>query len=1095
MPRPSLQRTSVHTTPASNPPRYNKKIEEDRRTSVRTIPASSPSRHNKKMEEDRRTSSPKTKEIEAHDKKTYKIDGKQRTREDSPEGTCPAKKKVLSEEPKSKIPLYGQCQFTQSHDLLVRNLSGTSSMSRCPCLMSSTKKNVAKKRAAGGIARRVSGPIGSPVSDVEEVLQTTEPDLPGADIHSLWCMICHDSAEGDIVLYKCDVCPHIMCSCCINVPASHVGLVQHVDVFFLCLSCHSQRCLRKPAPYIGFYSTGLPEQGGRPVLLHFLRFNGKFETSSYTLMASTPITVIHFILSSKTEVITPIPLLSHYLKYFFPNGGYTYLEVVFDVATHEKINAYTHMQQTILNKIVGGYFQVLSTVFSPRDSLLKAANMVFLMCSSIVAYEDSFVELKQAILNLEVTSAIIFPATRFQPLVATNFLLAMAELVVVEQLDLHNVFPALLFLFNRLGQHSKVILMTRDDSANSPRLLVTTFACAHMQTQPWGIEVPGQCPLCGSTNSWSEKVGVAVLNKSEDANAQDWATVARYIYTCTYIGCGKSQEKPSHRFYMDKPPGVLVNAAKSKTSGWFKSPSTIFPPPPLVQSSPTRNLINFVFKVEHLHTIRNQIVTKHKSLEDSVVLPKGLRKFLTNEDDIRAEEEILGAEQDQDEASGVLPEEREAAARPKDAGFYKKEITDWDVAQKLFKEEINDYDKEEQSKLGEKHSIKFCMRNAREWFKNMTPTQEKEIQDAKEKWDTKGAPAESQAMYQKRNLKKILEDFTEQICCTMGCRVVMLVSHKKISDQTLNVIVYESKAVNSKRLFTQSSKGNKEWMSDGFNKFAEWSKAEFYSDEDTKDKLPELILDQKGYAKLPLRGGINTKGQQELVCWIFHVSYSEVMSAQLVLMGLTGACTEVFTKSAKPVPWREVIAKPSLYLDLNCLPKDFLLRDPSHLRASDINKLWDHWEARCAAKQRLVIFLAAKISDMSKASLKNSVPYKAKKTKEYVEISDENHSDSSAGLPTTPRTDGPAGTKHVSNPSASANSRACTTGAADSDSSDEESAILSFAGCTTASATRPSGAQEGAPAAVAMKDRVRFLKSLSNHDGYLLLVEGINELR
>jgi hypothetical protein len=111
----------------------------------------------------------------------------------------------------------------------------------------------------------------------------------------------------------------------------------------------------------------------------------------------------------------------------------------------------------------------------------------------------------------------------------------------------------------------------------------------------------------------------------------------------------------------------------------------------------------------------------------------------------------------------------------------------------------------------------------------------------------------------------------------------------------------ESKPVNSKKPFTQSSRGNKQWTSEGFEKFAEWSKLEFCeclfarmlsiikepsdpeendeSDEEDEDEgkasLPELILDRDGYPKLPSRSGVSSKGQQELVRQIFRASYSE----------------------------------------------------------------------------------------------------------------------------------------------------------------------------------------------------------------------------
>jgi hypothetical protein len=39
---------------------------------------------------------------------------------------------------------------------------------------------------------------------------------------------------------------------------------------------------------------------------------------------------------------------------------------------------------------------------------------------------------------------------------------------------------------------------------------------------------------------------------------------------------------------------------------------------------------------------------------------------------------------------------------------------------------------------------------------------------------------------------------------------------------------HESKPINNKKPFTQSSQGNKEWSSEGFDKFAEWSKLQFF---------------------------------------------------------------------------------------------------------------------------------------------------------------------------------------------------------------------------------------------------------------------------
>jgi hypothetical protein len=97
--------------------------------------------------------------------------------------------------------------------------------------------------------------------------------------------------------------------------------------------------------YKGFYKGSLPELGGEPALQGFLQLTGRFETGSCATLAAKPIAVIHFIVGGSDEVVTPVPLLSLYLKYFFPTGGYIYLEVPFDVTTHKKISAYTRAQE------------------------------------------------------------------------------------------------------------------------------------------------------------------------------------------------------------------------------------------------------------------------------------------------------------------------------------------------------------------------------------------------------------------------------------------------------------------------------------------------------------------------------------------------------------------------------------------------------------------------------------------------------------------------------------------------------------------------------------------------------------------------------
>ncbi|KAG1747326.1 hypothetical protein EDB19DRAFT_1826085 [Suillus lakei] len=476
-------------------------------------------------------------------------------------------------------------------------------------------KNTAKKHATGGIAKRVSGPLGLPAALPVPASPGVEGEVEVAwlDVHSQWCLICHDGAEGDVVLYECSGCPWVMCSRCLEVPSDSRDIASRPDVLFWCLSCHAECTKKVPAPYHGFYSGTLPPEGGKPALHGFLRLNGKFEMGSCAVLATVPIAVIHFILGGSKEIVTPVPFLSHYLSHYFPNGGYIYLKFPFDIATHRTIHSYTCTQEARVTQLkshlshsgcVFAFFsdhseedsswlfvgkekgsfvamsisQVLSTVLGPYYGVLQGAMMVFLVCGSVIAHDDSFSELQQAILDYNMASAIIFSATQFQPLVTMNVLLALAEQVIVEQLDISKAFPGLLTLSSCLGQHTKVILMTREEAHGVHNLLVTQFAHAHTQTQPWGILVHGQCPLCGSTNSWSTKVAVWAADESREPDVQDQAPVSKYLYACAYPECGKAQNKSSYKFYIDKPPGSLVNAAKTKSSNWFQSPSTTFLP-------------------------------------------------------------------------------------------------------------------------------------------------------------------------------------------------------------------------------------------------------------------------------------------------------------------------------------------------------------------------------------------------------------------------------------------------------------------------------------------------------------------------------------
>ncbi|KAG1831093.1 hypothetical protein EV424DRAFT_1343218 [Suillus variegatus] len=212
----------------------------------------------------------------------------------------------------------------------------------------------------------------------------------------------------------------------------------------------------------------------------------------------------------------------------------------------------------------------------------------------------------------------------------------------------------------------------------------------------------------------------------------------------------------------------------------------------------------------------------------------------------------------------------------------------------------------------------YCTGNAREWFNNMTPSQQQEVKFAMKKWNEEGCQ------------KKLRQYIVHQ-------------SRHKTTPQ------------NAKKKFSVSSSGIKEWAANGFESFGEWSKTEFYPSEDSDHAasdcedgpvLPEIIVDDEGYAKLPLRDGIGLKGQHELIRSIFHTSY------------------KVCTGGSRSVPWNVITASPSNYLEPGSVPTGFVVKNPSHMKIEEVNRLWMHWEQCSATNQKPVVFIKAKDADI-----------------------------------------------------------------------------------------------------------------------------------
>ena len=87
----------------------------------------------------------------------------------------------------------------------------------------------------------------------------------------------------------------------------------------------------------------------------------------------------------------------------------------------------------------------------------------------------------------------------------------------------------------------------------------------------------------------------------------------------------------------------------------------------------------------------------------------------------------------------LTPEEREAAARPIDAGDYWAEWDAFRVAQRLFADEVAEIDSGSRDKQNKK-TIGNRTVVIRKWFNELPKSKLDEAEKVAEKWNSEGAP-------------------------------------------------------------------------------------------------------------------------------------------------------------------------------------------------------------------------------------------------------------------------------------------------------------------------------------------------------------------
>ncbi|KAI6035871.1 hypothetical protein EDC04DRAFT_2604781 [Pisolithus marmoratus] len=281
--------------------------------------------------------------------------------------------------------------------------------------------------------------------------------------------------------------------------------------------------------------------------------------------------------------------------------------------------------------------------------------------------------------------------------------------------------------------------------------------------------------------------------------------------------------------------------------------------------------------------------------EDSVGLPPHLtlairREFLPHldpedqDDKIAIIQHILAVTRKSWAESCEGEDAREEKAHPTKAGDYKKAFTAFTVAQRIFKEEMDAYDRERRDTKDPK-TIGQRNRIIQHWWESVSDERKAEAGRVVEKWNK-----------------------------TMGSHEVMFVAHEAGEGQ-IKIAVFETAPGDGKKAFTQPLESSKDWVLNGENSLTDYLLTAPVEEDSAEKHELEESLDEDGNPEMPTWSGQKLKVQQNLARAVFQAAY---------VWGIAK-----FTKKPKAkVPWGLLIKFPMEYLDLQSIPEGQFERRP-----------------------------------------------------------------------------------------------------------------------------------------------------------------------
>lgn len=130
--------------------------------------------------------------------------------------------------------------------------------------------------------------------------------------------------------------------------------------------------------------------------------------------------------------------------------------------------------------------------------------------------------------------------------------------VVIHGFDFTHALEHVLKESAHLGMHTGVVHFSLGDQGDANVLEVVKYVWAHRDYQPWGVELPMQCPQCGAVQKWASV-------QTRDGG---------YMYECVYPRCGydgNARRAWPHTMTVERPKGATLLKSNGGQGGWMRA--------------------------------------------------------------------------------------------------------------------------------------------------------------------------------------------------------------------------------------------------------------------------------------------------------------------------------------------------------------------------------------------------------------------------------------------------------------------------------------------------------------------------------------------